>query len=97
MKNAAKAFDKKKPCRDIFTYLNKADSLISSKSQAKTSADFLDLEFIATTLATRAVSVVKDTYIMMKASDAKAKLKENDIFALDVQKMIKLHLHYAMF
>ena len=70
-----------------FEYLNKTEELCSGRSQATTVDQFMDLDHLELALATRSAFYVDYTVKLMAASDAKSKVKENELFAFEVQKM----------
>ena len=57
----------------------------------------MDLDNIERALTIRAVCAVQGTFELWNASNANKKEKENELFAMDVQKMTKLHLILVMF
>ena len=44
-----------------------------------------------------AASQLRRTYGLLNASDAHEKVKQNDIYAFEVQRLTHLHLKYVMF
>jgi len=82
---------------DFFQYLNKTEELISTPSTATTVEEFLHPDHIQRALAARSAAYVKKVYHMLKASKAPSKEKQNTLFALDVNRMTKIHLIYIMY
>ena len=72
-------------------------TLLRSKSGAKTVEQFLDPVHIQNAMAIRAVMMVKKVATALATSKASAIAKTNDIFAVDVVKMARLHLAYVMY
>lgn len=68
----------------LFEYLNHTKELCSAKSTAKTVDDFLSFEHIETALQTRSAFYIDYTYKLMNESDAPSKIKDNELFALEV-------------
>ena len=95
-KQAEKA-SRGKQCEGLFAYINKTESLCSSKSQAKTIDEFLDVEHLRTTLQTRSAACIRQVFTAMQKDTRSKKEKDNEIFALDVQKMTNIHLKYILF
>ena len=82
-KQAEKA-SRGKQCEGLFAYINKIESLCSSKSQAKTIDEFLDVEHLRTTLQTRSAACIRQVFTAMQKDTRSKKEKDNEIFALDV-------------
>ena len=74
------------------SYLNDIPMLIKSKCTATTVAEFLTFANLTRTLATRAAYYVNQTNNLEKTSNASAKEKKNDLFALHVQRAVKTHI-----
>ncbi len=55
------------------------------------------MDHIETCLAARAAFAIRDIRALMKESSASKKEQENEIFALDVQRMTRIHLIYLAF
>ena len=81
----------------FFKYLADFDRLLSSKCAATTVDEFLDLDILERTLATRAAIYIKQTMEVMESSKADSKAKMNEIFALEIDKMTTMHMIYYMF
>ena len=82
---------------DFFSYLSKTEELLSTPSGATTVEEFLNGDHIQRALATRAAYYVKKVYEMLSDSEAPSMTKQNDLFALEVNKMTKFHLIYIMY
>ena len=82
---------------DFFSYLAKTDELISTPSGATSAQAFLEPDHIERALATRAAFFIRKVHQMMSESTAPSKTKQNDLFALEVNRMTKLHLVYIMY
>jgi len=79
------------------SYLNDIPMLIKSKCTATTVAEFLTFGNLTRTLATRAAYYVHKTNKALKSSTASIKLQQNDLFAVQIQRMVKVHIQYLMF
>lgn len=55
------------------------------------------MDHIQTCLAARAAFAIKDVRALMKSNSASKKEQENEIFALDIARMTRLHLIYLSF
>ena len=77
-------------------YLNDIQALITSKCAATTVQEFLTFSNLTRTMATRAAYYVNLTNQLLKKSGASAKEKQNDLFALQVQRAVKVHIQYLM-
>lgn len=55
------------------------------------------MQYLEDTLAYRAATKVFEVEALLRESKASQKEKENDLFALDVNKMIRLHTVYVIF
>lgn len=86
-----------KGVNDFFSYLAKTDELLSTPSGALTVEEFLNPDHLQRALATRAAFYVKKVHQMLSDSKAPSKTKQNDLFALEVNRMTKLHLIYIMY
>ena len=95
-KNANKVAKGKKP-HDFFAYLAETPQLTVSKSGASTIAEFLIVDHIEKTLCVRAATAVQEVSRLMKESTAHKKEQENEIFAIDIARMTRLHLIYVTF
>lgn len=96
LKQAAKVFSGKAPS-DFFAYLAQMKELLSSKSSATTPEEFRSHEHILKALATNACFLVKRTATMLTESKAPSKTKQNELFAMDVNRMTKAHLIFIMY
>ena len=94
-KNVEKAAQGKE-CKTIFSYFNKFDELLSKKSSAKTVEEFLTYDNLFEALSVKAAYSIKETYTMIKATEAPKKTKDNEMFASDVVIMTRNHLHHTM-
>ena len=95
MKNAEKA-SKGKECKTIFSYLNDANKLLSSQCKAQTVDEFLDIANLQEILTVRAAYNVIETYEMVNEKKAPKKVKENELFTMDIVRMTKHHLIHAI-
>lgn len=75
-------------------YMNK---LVKSKCDAKTVLEFTTFDCLSQTLAAKASHLILDTQELMKDPEFNQKQKENERYALNVQKMIKAHIQLVMF
>ena len=71
--------------------------MILSKSGATTINFFLELDHIEKSLCIRAAMAVREVTKLMNESTAHTKEKENEIFAIDIARMTRLHLIYVTF
>ena len=71
--------------------------LLSTPSGATTVEEFLQPDHIQRALATRAAFIVNTTHAILTESKAPSKTKQNDLFAMEVNRMTKLHLIYIMY
>ena len=70
---------------------------MSNKSEATSVEEFLSLEHLEKAMATRSLFVINQTYLLLTESKAPSKTKQNELFALEVQKMARTHLCYILF
>ena len=92
-KKAAKGLE----CSGFFAYINHLDAICNSKSGAKTAAEFASIDHLDQAMKVNAASQLRRTYGLLNASDAHEKVKQNDIYAFEVQRLTQLHLKYVMF
>ena len=76
-----------KSCSGYFAYMNNTETLCKSKSQARTVAEFLDWEHLTAALSTRSAYYIQHVNKLMKSNTSDKKAKENELFAIEVQKM----------
>lgn len=95
-KQAAK-IAKGKKCTDYFEYLNEMPNIMNTKSSARTVDEFLSWDHLEKTMATRSLCNVYQTSKLMNESTESSKTKTNELFAMEVQKMVKAHLIYILF
>ena len=95
-KQAAK-IAKGKKCTDYFEYLNEMPNVMSMKCTAKTVDEFLSWDHLVKTMATRSLYLVYSTAKLMTESTLSSKTKTNELYAMEVEKMIRAHLHYIFF
>ncbi len=96
-KQAALIVEGKPVKYDFFNYLNKSKELLEAKSQAKSVAEFLDPEHLQQALAVRAAYCLINLYKEMNESKAPKTVKNNDLFAIDVNQVTKFHLIYIIY
>jgi hypothetical protein len=77
--------------------LAETPQLIVSKSEAATIELFLDMDHIEKALCVRAATAIRDVTKLLNESTDHIKEKENEIFAIDIARMTKLHLIYVTF
>jgi hypothetical protein len=75
--------------------LAETQQLLILKSGAITITEFLDISHIEKALCVRAAMAVREVSKLMKESTAHIKEKENEIFAIDIARMTRLHLIYV--
>jgi len=66
-------------------------------SQAKTVVEFTQMDHHDLCMAISTSAQLKRIAELMNKSEASTKTKENEIFALDVQRLTRLHIKYALF
>ena len=93
-KQADKVAKNKKPL-EFFAYLVETPKLMVVKSGAVTITEFLDMDHIEKALCVRAAIAVREVTKLMNESTAHIKEKENEIFAIDIARMTRLHFIYA--
>ena len=76
----------------LFSYLGEVMSLKSNKSSANTVQEFLQPEHIQRALATRSAFFAKKVLTAMSKSKDSATVQMNEKFAIEVNRMVKLHL-----
>ena len=94
---SAKKVTKGKAPHPFFAYLSDPEKLVGSKNSATTVADFQDKQQILRMLAIRAIFAIRELDTVMRESGLSQKEMENDVFALDITRVVRLHLIYAMF
>lgn len=82
---------KGKKCSDYFAYLNDTEKMCSTVSQPdKSPEEFADLDHLELALATRSAFFIREVARRFGESEEKSeKIKQNEIFAIEVQKMAK--------
>lgn len=88
---------KGRPVKQFFTYLAKMQELMATPSGATTVEQFLEPDHIQRALATRSAYFAKKIVTKRAASKAPSKEKQNSLFAIDVNRMVKLHLINIMY
>lgn len=73
------------------------NKLVKSKCDAKSVLEFTTFDCLSQTLACKASYLILDTQELMKDESLKTNEKENERYALNVQKMIKAHIQLVMF
>ena len=86
----------KKPIAE-FAYLAELDKLVGKPSPAKTVEEFLTLDHIEQTLAIRAACKTSEVREEMKKSEDPKKRQENEVFAMQIGKVARMHLIYLCF
>ena len=92
-----RSLQKGKTLTGFFEYMNRTKELCSTKSSAKTVEEFLDFDHIDQAMATRSAYYIDYTFKLMSESNEPTKVKDNELFAFEVQKMSKMHISYIMF
>lgn len=80
-----------------FEYINHIKQLLSTKSEAKTTADVFDLNYLETALKVRAAYHLETVDSLLSESKASKSVKFNELFATDVQHLSKAHISYIVF
>ena len=75
-------------------YINDSRELLQGKSQAKSVEDFTSIEHLERALATRSVQQLRELSHVMAKSSASQQEKTNEIFALDVLRLTRLHTEF---
>lgn len=73
------------------------NKLVKSKCDAKTVLDFTTFDCLSQTMACKASYLILDTQELMKDPDFDQKQKDNERYALNVQKMTKAHIQFVIF
>lgn len=84
-------------CTGFFSYINRLDEICNSKSSAKTAEEFSHIDHLDQAMAVNAASQLRRTYDLLANSDAHEKIKQNDLYADEVQRLTQLHLKYVIF
>ena len=97
-KNIKKVFNGKTP-KGHFEYLAKIDELLLAGQNAGTTvADVSTLDYIEKALAMRAAYEVTEVHKLISSDEANPKnVKENEIYALDIARMTRVHMIYLSF
>lgn len=82
---------------EFFSYLVDSEKLLSTPSGATTVAEFLHADHLQRALATRSVYLIKNTVAKLTESKAPSKTKQNELFAIDVNRMARTHIIYIMY
>ena len=85
---------KGKQTDSLFSYLAQLEQLVAEKSRASTVEEFSAMEHVEKALAVRAAYAIREVREKMKASQASKKEQENELYALDIARMTRLHLIY---
>ena len=96
LKQARKAKSGKK-CTNNFSYINNLSQLIESRLSATTTSEIVQLDTLEVILRVRAAFHLQTTYENLQISKETSFVKQNEIFATDIQKMTKYHIIYMMF
>lgn len=79
-----------------FTYLNDLDKLVATKCNATKVEEFTQLDTLTLALSVRAAYYIKQTTELMNASTADRRTQNNDLFAIQTQRMMRAHIQYLM-
>ena len=71
--------------------------MIKTGAKPNSCSDFCNLDFIEKSLAVRAFMTIQEVSTLMQESTASNKEKENDLFQLDINRMVRHHLIYLSF
>ena len=72
--------------------------MCATVSKAQTPQAFSDLDHLEMALATRSAFFIREVAARFAESEEKSdKIKQNEIFAIEVQKMAKQHMFYVIF
>jgi hypothetical protein len=96
LKQAKRAASGKK-CEGYFRYVNHLDELCNSKSEARTLAEFSSLEHLEKVMMVNSAAQLRHTYELLSESDAVEVVKQNDLFADEVQRLSTLHIKFLLF
>ena len=97
LKQATRIKAGKAPSHEFFNYLAKADELVAGQSGAITVEQFMEPDHIQRALATRAIVMILRVHKMLTESKAPSKTRQNELFAIDVNRMTRLHLTYIIY
>ena len=86
-----KRLNKEKQLRGYFQYMNYMLHLVNSRA-ATTVNEFVNFESLTQTLAARASHYILETKELMMDPDFTDKQKNNERYAIQVQRMIKSHI-----
>lgn len=81
----------------LFSYLNELPLLLKSPCLAKTEDEFLTFGNLTRTLSTRACFYVNQTTKLFKDSKLTETEKANERYSLNVQRMVKSHIHFVVY
>jgi len=93
----AKKREKGKQCKFYFTYINHTEELITSKLTAKTVEEFLSDDNILKCMQVRSAYHLKFVHETLKQSTATKSEKQNDLYALEIEKMTRVHLELMLY
>ena len=93
----AERVGKGKKCEGYFAYISDTERLCSSRSGARTVEDFLSWEHLTAALSTQSAFYIRYVDDLIKNDSRPKKEKENEVYALEVQKMAKYHLNYSLY
>ena len=88
---------KGKQCTDYFAYINDVANVMNMKNEATTVDQFLKWDNLERAMAVRSLYLIGYTAKLHKDSKESSKTKTNELFAMEVQKMVKTHLAYILF
>jgi len=71
--------------------------LVAGQSGAITVEQFMEPDHIQRALATRAIVMILRVHKMLTESKAPSKTRQNELFAIDVNRMTRLHLTYIIY
>ena len=96
-KNIKKVFNGKTP-KGHFEYLAKIDELLlAGQNGGTTVAEVSTLDYIEKALAMRAAYEVTEVHKLISSDEAPKNVKENEIYALDIARMTRVHMIYLTF
>ena len=88
---------KGKKCEGYFSYMNDTETLCKSKSTAKTIDEFLEWDHLTAALSTRSAFFTRHVAGLFNNDSSGKKVKENELYAIEVQKMTRYHLNYVLY
>ena len=97
MKNMINITTRGMKASGVFSYLNDAEKLSSSKFAAFTAEQAMDIQVLENALAARAVVEIKKVFMKFASSPASQNEKMNSLYGIALVKAANLHARYLIF